>query len=42
MAPIFADMNRDFLSAFVGIDMEPREDNMPDILDIPKVASTFT
>jgi len=36
VAPIFADMNRDFLSAFVGIDMEPRQDNVPDILDIPK------
>ena len=32
----FADINRDFLAAFVGIDMEPRAEDVPVFLDIPK------
>ena len=31
---VFADMNREFLSAFVGIEMEARGEGVPDILDI--------
>ena len=33
---MFADMNREFLSAFVGIEMEPRVEGVPDIMDIPE------
>ena len=33
---VFADMNREFLSAFVGIEMEPRAEGVPDILNIPE------
>ena len=33
---VFADMNREFLSAFVGIEMEARPEGVPDILDIPE------
>ena len=33
---MLADMNREFLSAFVGIEMEPRVEGVPDIMDIPE------
>ena len=33
---MFADMNREFLSAFVGIEMEPRVEGVPDIMYIPE------
>jgi len=32
----FADINRDFLAAFVGLNMEPRAEDAPEFLDIPK------
>jgi len=32
---IFADLNREFLSAFAGIEMNPRSDDAPKILEIP-------
>ena len=36
VSEVFADMNREFLSAFVGIEMEPRAEAVPDILNIPE------
>ena len=36
VSEVFADMNREFLSAFVGIEMEPRVEGVPDIMNIPE------
>ncbi len=33
---LVADMNREFMKSYIGIDMEPRGANVPEILDIPE------